>query len=259
MAHVFELATSRDVAEAYARARPDVRLMQHAMDSNTQFRALLENRLDVAILRLTPQMRVDHPTGWSSAVLRLEPMRLVGRTGDPQRETVSLYERPIEVLGDAPDSGLYNAHGDYLSAFQRHTGLTMTWLGTPGAFGLCVAALKRATTPAYVLEFDSYAVGYAAAGLPVHTPREVRPHYPWSLAWRDGPLTQAVTDLLEVAQETAAARGWQPFDTADAPWLPADDPVAWQLGLAPVASQRPPLPRSPTAVGTDVATSTPRA
>src|SRR4051812_17877279 len=60
IAHVFELATSRDVTEAYALARPEVQLVQHAMDSMTQLTALLENRLDVAILRVTPPMLLDH-------------------------------------------------------------------------------------------------------------------------------------------------------------------------------------------------------
>src|SRR4051794_34687879 len=36
IAHIFELATSRDVADAYAQARPEVQLVQHAMDSVAQ-------------------------------------------------------------------------------------------------------------------------------------------------------------------------------------------------------------------------------
>src|SRR5205085_1059327 len=97
---------------------------------------------------------------------------------DRPRDTASIYERPLEVFGDAPSSGLYNAHGNYLTAFERHTGISMRWLGTPGAFQHCVAAALRATTSAYLLEFDTYAMGYADAGLPVATPAELQPHYP---------------------------------------------------------------------------------
>src|SRR3954451_4639670 len=185
IAHIFELSTSRDVADAYAVARPDVQLVQHAMDSAAQLQALLDNRLDVAIVRVAPKMLVDFPTGWAHAVLRLEPMRLVGRPGDPPRPTASLFERPVEVFGDNADSGLYNVHGNYLTGLERHTGLTMLWLGTPGAFSHCYAALQRAPGSAHLLEFDSYASKYAAAGVAVHRPSEAQPHYPWSIAWRN--------------------------------------------------------------------------
>ena len=72
-------------------------------------------------LRVTPGMLAAHPTGWSHQLLRLEPLRLVGRPGDPSRPTVSLYERPVEVFADALGSGLYNTHGDYLTAFETYS------------------------------------------------------------------------------------------------------------------------------------------
>jgi DNA-binding transcriptional LysR family regulator len=233
IAHIFELATSRDVADAYSKARPDVTIIEHALDSVAQLDALLENRLDVAILRVTPQMLREHPKGWSHTLLRLEPMRLVGRRGDPPRPSVSLFERPIEVLGDAPDSGLHEAYADFLTALERSLGLSMRWLGTPGAFSHCLAVIERATTQAYSLEFDSYAVRYATEGLPVFRINEISPHYPWSIAWRDGRVPHATADFLEIAQDTATAGSWRSFDSTGEvpPWLPADDPIAAELGV----------------------------
>jgi hypothetical protein len=152
---------------------------------------------------------------------------------------VSLHERPIEVFGDARGSGLYNAHGDYLTAFERHTGLTTRWLGTPGAFSHCLAALTRAEGSAFLFEFDSYADKYADAGVPVHHPIELQPHYPWSLAWRDEPLPQPATDFVDIALDTADRLGWRQFTTtATTPWLPADDPALTATGNAPT----PPAP-----------------
>lgn len=233
LAHIFELATSQDIAEAFATARPDVRLVQHAMDSVTQLQALLDNRLDVAIIRVTAAMVAENPRGWSHALLRLEPLRLVGRLGDPAGPTTSLHERRVHVFGDAPESGLYNAHGQYLSALERTAALRMRWLGTPGAFSLCLAAWQRVAEPAVLLEFDSYADRYAERGFPVHRPREIQPHYPWSIAWRDGPVPAPVSDFLEIAHNTATARHWRDVDPAsERPWLPSDDPVAQELGLA---------------------------
>jgi DNA-binding transcriptional LysR family regulator len=233
IAHVFELSTSRAVADAYSKARPDVTLVEHAMDSAAQLNALLEDRLDVAILRVIPQMLREHPHGWFHTLLRLEPMRLVGRPGDPPRPSASFYERPIEVFADAPEFGLNVAYSNYLTALEGDLGLGMRWLGTPGAFSHCLAAIARATTAALSLEFDSYAVRYAAEGLPVYTPKEVVPHYPWSIAWRDGQLAEATADFLEIAQETATTRDWRSFHSeTEAPgWLPADDPVAQELGF----------------------------
>lgn len=240
IAHIFELSTSREVVDAFAKARPEVRLVQHAMDSVTQLQALLDDRLDVAIIRVTPQMLVEQPTGWSHALLRLEPLRLVGRPGDLRGPTASLYERPVHVFGDALETGLYNAHGNYLSAFERHTALQMRWLGTPGAFSHCLAAWQRADLPAQLLEFDSYATRYAQAGLPVHRPLEVQPYYPWSVAWRDGPVPEAVASCLEIAHDTATARDWRKFEPAgETPWLPPDDPVAQELGVVGRADAQP--------------------
>ncbi|HEY0450859.1 LysR family transcriptional regulator [Actinophytocola sp.] len=231
VAHVFELATSRIVVDAYTSARKDIQLIESALDSVGQLHALLDGLLDVAIMRVTPQMLADRPSGWRHRLLRLEPMRLVGRPGDVPRESVSLHERPIEVFADARGSGLYNAHGDYLSAFERHTGLRMRWLGTPGAFSHCLAALMRAEGSAFLFESDSYADKYAAAGLPVHQPTELHPHYPWSLAWRDEPPARPVADYLDIALETADRLDWQRFSarTSAPAWLPADDPAAPEL------------------------------
>ena len=205
IAHIFELSTSRDVADAYSTVRPDVTIVEHAMDSMAQLDALLENRLDVAILRVMPQMLHEHPKGWSHTLLRLEPMRLVGRRGDSPRPSVSIFERPIEVLGDPPDSGLHEAYAEYLMALERSLGLSMRWLGTPGAFSHCLAVMERATTQAFSLEFDSYAVRYATEGLPVFRAKEISPHYPWSIAWRDGRVPEATGDFLEIAHDMGTA------------------------------------------------------
>jgi hypothetical protein len=126
---------------------------------------------------------------------------------------------------------MYNAHGNLLTAFERDSGLRMSWLGNPGAFSHCYAVWHHDAEPARLLEFDSYAVRYAHEGLPVHGPRELQPHYPWSLAWRDGPVPSAVSDILEIAHNTATARKWHHFDEdGEHPWLPHDDPVAQELG-----------------------------
>ena len=232
VAHIFELATSREVVDTYAQAHPEVQLVQHAMDSVAQLQALLDNRLDVAILRVTPEMKLEHPAGWSHTLLRLEPMRLVGKPGDPPRPAASLHEQPVEVFGDTQATGLYNAHGSYLTALEVHTGLTMRWLGTPGAFSHCYAAWTRSTRTAQLLEFDSYATRYAEHGIPVRRPLELQPHYPWSIGWRNGPVPDAVANFLETAHNTATVNGWRTFaEDSDAPWLPADDPVADELGM----------------------------
>jgi DNA-binding transcriptional LysR family regulator len=230
IAHIYELSTSRTVADAYSKSFPEIELVERAMDSMTQLIALLDDRLDVAILRVTPQMLADQPKGWDHTLLRLEPMRLVGRIGDQKRPHASLFERPLEVFGDDTDSGLYNAHGDYLTAFEQEAGIRMQWLGTPGAFSHCLTIIQRATVPGFLLEFDSYALRYASEGLPVHDPIELRPHYPWSIAWRDGQLSKATGDFLELAHDTATRHNWQILEQSDgSPWLPSDDPVAQEL------------------------------
>lgn len=226
IAHIYELSTSRIVADTYARAHPRVVLVERQLDSYRQLAALLSGLLDVAILRVTDRMLAEHPTGWRHRLLRMEPMRLIGRPGGAHAETASLYERPIEVFGDPPGSGQYNAHGDYLTALEQHSGLAMRWLGNPGTVNHCLAAVRRATDPAYVLEFDSYALRYADAGLPVHRPAELQPYYPWSIAWRDETFSQPVADLIHVAGGTAERRGWldpKPLDRTPA-WPPPDEP-----------------------------------
>ena len=108
----------------------------------------------------------------------------------------------------------------------------MRWLGTPGAFSHCLTVVQRLQPdPALLLEFDSYAVRYAAEGFPVHDVAEVRPYYPWSIAWRDGRLSEATSEFLETAHQTAERERWRALDDADPrPWLPKDDPVAQELG-----------------------------
>jgi DNA-binding transcriptional LysR family regulator len=231
VAHVYELDTSRVVVDAYARRHPGVVLVERQLDSYGQLHALLSGRLDVAVLRVTAAQLERYPSGWRHRLLRLEPMSLVGRPGGAPRETASLFDGPIEVFGDAPGSGSYNAHGEFLTAFEQHTGIAMRWLGNPGTFNHCLAAVRRAVTPAHVLEFDSYAARYAAAGLPVHRPAELLPCYPWSIAWRDEPTRAPVSDLIGSALRTAAERGWlDPTPVAGASaWLPADDPAAGWL------------------------------
>jgi DNA-binding transcriptional LysR family regulator len=244
IAHIFELDTSRALADAFTAAHPEVPLEERALDSVAQLRALLEHRLDVAIIRVSARMLAEHPGGWKYRLLRLEPMWLVGRRGDAGRPSASLRERPIEVFGDSVASGLYNAHGDYLTAFEEHTGLRMRWLGTPGAFSHCLAALSRATESAFVLEFDSYATRYAEAGLPVHRPAELQPYYPWSIAWREEPPAPATAAFLAVADEVARRRRWLATKPGAGPpaWLPADDPAAGRIATPQIA---PPPPVAP--------------
>jgi DNA-binding transcriptional LysR family regulator len=232
IAHIFELSTSRDVVDAFVENYPDAEVLEHAMDSAVQLQALLENRLDVAIIRIAPRMLADHPSGWKHTLLRLEPLLLVGRLGAARRERWSLHDGPLEVFGDPPESGTYNAHGNYLTALEADLGLSLRWLGTPGAFSHCRAHLERATGDARVLEFASYAARYAAHGFPVYRPVEAQPYYPWSLAWRDEEPTGATADLLRTATKLAGDRQWTVPARSDhaPPWLPPDDPVG--SGLA---------------------------
>ena len=184
IAHIFELDTSRQVADAFSSESYDVQLVERQMDSIRQLDALLLEQLDVAILRVTPRMLAERPNGWQRHLLRLEPMLLVGRPDEEARESVSLHERPVEVFADAAGSGLFNAHGEYLAAFERQTRVTLRWLGNPGTFRNCLAALRRARDEAFLLEFESYAHRYTEAGIPVHRPSELQPVYPWWVAWR---------------------------------------------------------------------------
>ncbi|MEU0880149.1 LysR family transcriptional regulator [Lentzea sp. NPDC005914] len=224
IAHIFSLDSGRVIADAFHERFPDVRVVESSMDSTRQLAALLADQLDVAIIRVTAAMRTDHPTGWQHALLRLEPFWLVARPGDTPRPSASLHERPIEVFGDPPGSALYNTHGRYLSSLEQHTGLALQWLGNPGTFDHCHAALTRARTQAYVLEFDSYARRYADKGIPIHQPEELRPVYPWSLAWREGEQSEAVQQFLGLARETAERRRWlQPERDGGPLWVPPED------------------------------------
>jgi hypothetical protein len=56
-------------------------------------------------------------------------MLLVGRPGDPHQDIASFHERPVEVFADTPGSGMYNAHGDYMTAFEKDTGVALRGSG----------------------------------------------------------------------------------------------------------------------------------
>jgi DNA-binding transcriptional LysR family regulator len=225
VAHIFELSTSRDVCDAFARAHPGVPMLEHALDSNAQLAAMLDNRLDVGIMRVTAEMVRDHPQGWRHRLLRLEPMVVVGGADDPEEPTASLVSQPLAVFGDPVESGSYNAHGTYLTALERDLGISMTWLGTPGAFSHCLARVKRTDPMGQHLEFHSYAERYADAAIPVRRPRECQPYYPWSVAWRADDTSAATTDFVMVALQLSAARNWLEMSGAVPAWLPADEPV----------------------------------
>ena len=141
------------------------------------------------------------------------------------RHFASLVDQPLAVFGDPVDSGTYNAYGEYLTALEQDLEITMTWLGTPGAFSHCLARVRRADPPLRHLEFLTYAERYAAAGLPTRRPRECQPYYPWSLAWRDDDTSSATVDFLQVAREASAQRGWLDISSHAPPWLPTDEPV----------------------------------
>jgi DNA-binding transcriptional LysR family regulator len=223
IAHIFDLGTCRIVVDAFSARFPDVHVTASSMDSRRQFDALISGLLDVAIVRLTPEMTAEHPLGWRSRALRLEPFWLVGRAGDPQAETMSLYERPLEVFSDPPGSALFNVHGEYLTALEAHLGLAFDWLGNPGTFDQCLSRMMRAPSGRYLLEFESYALRYAQAGMPVHRPAELQPVYPWSLVWREEPHSAAVIAFIEVAVEQAEARRWLQPGSRVASWQPASD------------------------------------
>jgi DNA-binding transcriptional LysR family regulator len=225
MAHVFELGTSRMVADAYRDAFPGVQVVESSMDSARQLVALLNHQLDVAIMRVTAKMRASHPAGWRHEVLRFEPFWLVGRPTDPPGETASLHGRPLEVFGDGQGSALYNVHSQYLSSFEHHIGVPLRWLGNPGTFQNCLAALTRARDVAYVLEFESYARRYRDHGIPIYRPVEIQPVYPWSIVWRDEPLPSATVEFLNTARETGRKHQWmEPSRVDGAPvWIPPED------------------------------------
>jgi DNA-binding transcriptional LysR family regulator len=221
IAHIFDLETSRLVADAYSVRFPDVPVIASSMDSRRQFEALMSGLLDVAIIRLTPAMTAEHPVGWRHQQLRLEPFWLVGRSGDRPAEAASLYERELEVFGDPPGSALFNAHGEYLAALEARTGVAFHWLGNPGTYDQCLARMLRAPERSYLLEFESYALKYARAGIPIYRPVELKPVYPWSLAWRDESPTPGLMDFIDAAMEQSEARGWLEPDTRSTLWQPS--------------------------------------
>ena len=178
-------------------------------------------------------MVADHPAGWHYRLLRLEPMLLVGRPGDPHQDSASFHDRAVEVFADTPGSGMYNVHGEYMTAFERDTGIALRWLGNPGTFNNCLAAVMRAREPAFVLEFASYAQRYAEVGLPVYHPSEHQPVYPWSIAWRDEQLSEPVAEFVRTAHELSRQKGWTSATVGPAPtWLPPDDPATRSAATA---------------------------
>ena len=136
-----------------------------------------------------------------------------------------LVDQPLAVFGDPVDFGTYNAYGEYLTALEQDLEITMTWLGTPGAFSHCLARVRRADPPLRHLEFLTYAERYAAAGLPTRRPRSASRTTLWSLAWRDDDTSIATADFLQVAREASAQRGWLDISSDAPPWLPTDEPV----------------------------------
>ena len=230
IAHVFELSTSQLVAGAFTRAEPEIPLRGHAMDSITQLNALLQGRLDVAILRVTPRMKIAHPHGWRHRLLRIEPLVLVGAHAGEPKETASFDERPLHVFGDPPSSGTYNAHGQYLTALEQRLGLEMQWLGTPGAFSHCISHVQRAPKDVHYLEFFSYAEKYVEAGFQMFWPEDLQPFYPWSLAWRSDDRALSTTRLIDVAMGLSEELDWLAVTVGeqDTPaWMPDDEP-AWR-------------------------------
>lgn len=233
MAHIFELETSRLVVDAFVDATPGMQVVESSMDSRRQLDALLMGQLDVAIIRVTTAMMARYPTGWDFRLLRLEPFWLVGRPGDPPGERASLRERPVEVFADGPASPLYNVHGQYMTSFEQESGIALTWLGNPGTFDNCLAIVNRSSHSEYLMEFDSYARRYAEQGLPIYRPVELQPVYPWSIAWRDEPPSEAVARFIQVALTTAGSNRWLEGLPGMAPlWSPADDPMRYHGGPA---------------------------
>ncbi|KHK99596.1 LysR family transcriptional regulator [Microbacterium mangrovi] len=222
MAHIFDLDTSRLVADAFSERFPEIPVMASSMDSRRQFDALLAGLLDVAIIRLTPEMSAAHPTGWRHAPLRLEPFWLVRRSGDvgTGTSTASLFASPLQVFGDPTGTATFNVHGQYLAALEQRLAVPFRWLGNPGTFEHCRARMQRMTDDAVLLEFESYAFRYRQVGMPIHRPAELQPVYPWSLVWRDEPAAARVSDFVEVAQDLAQTLGWLTPESAAPLWQP---------------------------------------
>jgi DNA-binding transcriptional LysR family regulator len=233
MAHIFEVDTSRRVVDAFLADSPHLRVVESSMDSLRQIEALVMGQLDIALIRVTANMTARYPSGWRSRLLRLEPFWLVGRPDDPPADRVSLRERAVEVFADTADSPTYNAHGQYMTALEKQTGVTLTWLGNPGTYDHCLTVLRRSSHQAYLLEFESYAQRYAKDGLPIYRPAELQPVYPWSIAWRDEAPTEAVARFVRVALAQAHREAWLEGSPGMAPlWSPAEDPTGDRDGLA---------------------------
>ena len=135
-------------------------------------------------------------------------MLLVGRPTDPHRETASFHDRPVTVFADAPGSGMYNVHGEYVSAFERDTGITVALARQPGHLQQLPRGRDAVPGAAFLLDFASYTERYAEVGLPVYRPLEHQPLYPWSIAWRDEQLTAPVADVVRTALTLARQKGW---------------------------------------------------
>ena len=175
------------VADAFARGHPDVPLLEHAMDSVTQLNALLEHRLDVAILRVTPRMSVAHPTGLAppaAAPRALGPGRAARE--DPRTQRRRSTKPRSTSSADPPQSGTYNAlrpvphrararprAHDELARHPRR----LQPLPRPRQPG--------AGTPSHTSSSSATPRCTSRPACPMHWPEEVQPYYPWSLAWRD--------------------------------------------------------------------------
>jgi hypothetical protein len=134
-------------------------------------------------------------------------------------------DAPLVVFGDPVGSGTFNAWGEYLAALERDGPCTLTWRGTPGAFSLCLAQIRRMPHVRH-LEFLSYGERYAALGLPIAAPSDLQPYYPWSIAWRTEDSSAAVGDMLKIAADLTIENAWTQrwSDAVAAGWTPRGDP-----------------------------------
>ena len=243
IAHIFELDTSRQVADAFSSEYDDVQLVERSMDSARQLDALLSEQLDVAVLRVTPKMLAERPTGWQRRLLRLEPMWLVGRPGDEPRDSVSLHERPVEVFADAVGSGLYNVHGEYLAAFERadprRAALARQPRNVPALPRGRAAARGSRRSPSSSRAMPS---GTPRPASPSTGPLELQPAYPWWVAWREDDPSEATNAFVTSAQRplgeerVAAARPWADAAVAAGgrPWRPGAAVRRWHRGTGRV-------------------------
>ena len=129
LAHIFELTTSRDVADDFAAAHPTVEVVERSIQRPPTGCPPRQpsGRGHPAVTR---QMVADHPGGWHHRLLRIEPHAAVGRPTRPAPGHRVLPPPVVTVFADTPGSGMYNVHGEYVSAFERDTGITLRWLAT---------------------------------------------------------------------------------------------------------------------------------